>query len=172
MYISPPSLVSSVGRAFDCRSKCHWFDSGTGDSRLHGVAGDASRKVRILYTQYIHRIYIAYIINTILTIIYFLFRFSSYSFMVGRRGKEYVYWLKMHGMEAPKWSYSVVVITRDFESRNLGSSPGRTFSLCVNGVVVTYNPSKVALGVRFPFNAVSLLTMFPQKMIFLHIKFM
>ena len=46
--------------------------------------------------------------------------------MVGRRGKEYVYWLKMHGMEAPKWSYSVVVITRDFESRTLGSSPSKT----------------------------------------------
>jgi hypothetical protein len=37
------------------------------------------------------------------------------------------------GIVAPKtngnsiWSYSVVVITLDFESENLGSNPGKTF---------------------------------------------
>ncbi len=35
------SLVSSVGRAFDCRSKCHWFDSGTGES-AHAECGETS----------------------------------------------------------------------------------------------------------------------------------
>ena len=43
---------------------------------------------------------------------------------------------KKKSMEIAKqvWSYSVVVSTRDFESRDLGSTPGKTLILINNSI--------------------------------------